>query len=47
MDCTIAEAFDTQVEHPFKGNVDLGKLESVFKAHRREDIPVCILEVGT
>jgi len=45
VDCTIAEAFDTQVEHPFKGNVDLGKLESVFKAHRREDIPVCILTV--
>ena len=45
IDCTIDEAFDTQVEHPFKGNVDLDKLESVFKAHPREDIPVCILTV--
>lgn len=45
VDCTIDEAFDTQKEHPFKGNVDLEKLEKVFKAHPREDIPVCILTV--
>jgi tryptophanase len=45
VDCTIDEAFDTQKEHPFKGNVDLEKLEKVFKAHPREDVPVCILTV--
>lgn len=45
VDCTIDEAFDTQKEHPFKGNIDLEKLEKVFKAHPREDIPVCILTV--
>ena len=45
IDCTIAEAFDTQAEHPFKGNVDLGKLEAVYEAHPREDVPVCILTV--
>lgn len=45
VDCTIDEAFDTQKEHPFKGNIDLEKLEKVFKAHPREDVPVCILTV--
>jgi tryptophanase len=45
IDCTIDEAFDTQADHPFKGNVDLEKLETVFKTHRREDIPLCMLTV--
>lgn len=45
IDCTIKEAFDTQVEHPFKGNVDLEKLEHVFKTYPREQIPVCMLTI--
>jgi len=45
IDCTIAEAFDTQADHPFKGNVDLGKLKAVLQSHPREDIPVCILTI--
>lgn len=45
IDCTIDEAFDTELDHPFKGNLDLGKLEAVFKAHRREDIPLCLITV--
>jgi len=31
MDCTIDEAKNTQLELPFKGNVDLNKLEAVLK----------------
>ncbi|PKP19637.1 MAG: tyrosine phenol-lyase [Bacteroidetes bacterium HGW-Bacteroidetes-21] len=30
VDCTISEAFDTTFIHPFKGNVDLEKLEKVM-----------------
>ncbi len=33
IDCTIDEAFDTTVKHPFKGNVDIDKLEAVLKEH--------------
>ena len=28
IDCTIDEAFDTEIDHPFKGNVNLEKLEN-------------------
>ncbi|HKK69034.1 MAG TPA: tryptophanase [Bacteroidales bacterium] len=43
IDCTIDEAFDTTAEHPFKGNIDLEKLEQVFKTYPKEKIPfVCV-----
>ncbi len=45
IDCTIDEAFDTQISHPFKGNVDLGKLEHVLKSNPAERIPMIILTV--
>ncbi len=35
IDCTIDEAFDSELIHPFKGNIDLQKLENVYKAIRK------------
>ncbi len=45
IDCTIDEAADTTLYHPFKGNIDLNKLEDVFKAYPKEQIPLCIITV--
>jgi tryptophanase len=45
IDCTIDEAFDTQVEHPFKGNIDLEKLEGVLKKHPASDIPFIVVTI--
>jgi tryptophanase len=45
VDCTIDEAFDTSAIHPFKGNVDLTKLENVFKKYPKEKIPFVILTI--
>ena len=45
VDCTIDEAYDTEHYHPFKGNVDLNKLEKVLKENPREKIPFVILTV--
>jgi tryptophanase len=45
IDCTIDEAFNTTLDHPFKGNVDLNKLEDVLKSHPKEKIPLIILTI--
>ncbi len=45
IDCTIDEASDTSVFHPFKGNIDLNKLEKVFKTYPKEKIPMVIITV--
>ena len=42
IDCTIDQAFDTENEHPFKGNVDLDKLETVLKKNT-DKIPFIII----
>ena len=42
IDCTIKEAFDTTIDHPFKGNIDLSILEDVFKNNPKEKIPFVI-----
>ncbi len=44
-DCTIDEAFDTTLDHPFKGNIDLVKLEKVLKENPKEKIPLIIVTV--
>lgn len=45
VDCTIDEAFNTEIYHPFKGNVDLNKLEDVLKSNHRDKIPMIILTI--
>jgi len=45
VDCTIDEASDSQLEIPFKGNVDLNKLEAVFKKYPKERIPAVVLTI--
>lgn len=45
VDCTIDEACDTTLQHPFKGNIDLRKLEKVFQSNPREKIPLCLITV--
>ncbi len=45
VDCTIDEAFDTSNLHPFKGNVNLEKLENVLSKNPKEKIPFVILTI--
>ncbi|MDE5707381.1 MAG: tryptophanase [Alistipes sp.] len=44
-DCTIDAAADTQLEIPFKGEMDLAKLEEVFKKYPKEKIPCTVLTI--
>ncbi len=39
LDCTIKEAYDTETYHPFKGNLDLDKLESTILKYGKKQIP--------
>ncbi|MFV2072865.1 MAG: tryptophanase [Thermoanaerobaculales bacterium] len=39
------EAFDTDVSSPFKGNMDLEKLEQCIEEHGRDKIPFCMMTV--
>lgn len=44
LDCTVDEAKDTQLEVPFKGNVDLKKLEKALQEHAGH-IPFIIVTI--
>ena len=44
-DCTIDEAADTTLYHPFKGNLDIGKLENVLEVYGKKRIPMIIVTV--
>jgi tryptophanase len=44
-DCTIDAATDTSLYHPFKGNLDIGKLENVVQVYGKERIPMIIVTV--
>jgi len=45
INCVIDEAFDTENKHPFKGNVDLNKLEKLIKEVGPEKIPFCMITI--
>ena len=45
IDCTIDEAFDIENPHAFKGNIDIEKLEDVYKKYPKEQIPFCLITV--
>lgn len=43
VDLPIPEALDPERVHPFKGNMDLERLEALLQQHAPERIPVCLL----
>ncbi len=45
VDCTINEAFDPTIVHPFKGNIDVEKLADVLNNNPKERIPLIIITV--
>lgn len=45
IDCTIDIASDTQACHPFKGNIDLVRLEDVLKGNKKDKISCIIITV--
>jgi tyrosine phenol-lyase len=42
LDLVIPEGRDAAADHPFKGNMDLGRLRQLLE-ERREDVPLCML----
>jgi len=45
VDLVIDAGRDPAVDHPFKGNIDLDKLEAFLEQHGRETVPVAMLTV--
>lgn len=45
LDLVIDEAYQPDVDHPFKGNMDVQKLQAVIQEYGRERVPVCFLTV--
>ncbi|WP_333663289.1 tryptophanase [Chishuiella changwenlii] len=45
IDCTIDEAFDSEIIHPFKGNIDLNKLKEVYKEYGKEKISFTLITI--
>lgn len=45
IDCTIDHAFNIDDLYPFKGNIDLNKLEEVYKNNPKEKIPFCLITI--
>ena len=47
VDCTIDAAADTQLEIPFKGEMDTAKLEKILREILREKVPCVVLTITT
>lgn len=45
IDCTIDEASDASIYHPFKGNIDCVKLEKCIEQYGKDRIPLVVLTV--
>lgn len=45
VDCVIDEAYQPELVHPFKGNMDLVKLRNLIEKYGREKIPLCFITV--
>jgi tryptophanase len=45
LDLVVPEGRDLHADLPFKGNMDLNRLEDLLKARGREGVPVCMLTV--
>jgi len=45
VDCTIDEAFDTSIQHPFKGNINIDKLKNVFESTPKGKIPFIVVTI--
>lgn len=45
VDCTVDEAFDTTLPAPFKGNVDIVKLDNTIRKFGKEKIPFILVTI--
>jgi tryptophanase len=45
LDLVIDEGRDPHLDHPFKGNIDLAKLQQVIDTYGPENIPLCMITV--
>lgn len=45
LDLVIKEGLEPQNPHPFKGNMDISRLEKLIEDEGRENIPICMLTV--
>ena len=45
LDCVIDEGLDPETEHPFKGNIDINKLEAAIQKYGKERIPLIMITI--